>query len=260
MKKLDNKIALITGAGRGIGAETALSMAAEGAVVILADLNEDNGLKTVDLIKSKGGNASFLKIDVTQEQDWIDGIAKIKSEFGALHILVNNAGIGRSAPLTEMSLQTFRLIFSINVDGMFLGMKHTIPLMEQSGGGSIINLSSTVSRKPYANMAAYCASKAGLAHLTKVAALECANNKAGIRVNSVHPGIIETPAWDDLGGVNGGSASAKINLDEMSEATVALGYKGVPSDVSNVVIFLASDSSSYITGSEITVDGGQTLL
>lgn len=260
MKKLDNKIALITGAAQGIGAETALSMAKEGATVIIADLNEDAGLNTVDIIKSKGGSASFVKIDVTQEQDWIDGIANIKSDFGALNILVNNAGIGRPAPLTEMSHEMFRLIFSINVDGMFLRMKHAIPLMERSGGGSIINLSSTASRKPTANMAAYCASKAGLAQLTKVAALECANTKTGIRVNSVHPGIIDTPAWDHLGKLNGGDGSAKINLDEMSESSVALGYKGVSADIANAVIFLASDASSYITGTELTVDGGQTLV
>jgi NAD(P)-dependent dehydrogenase (short-subunit alcohol dehydrogenase family) len=260
MNKLENKIALITGAAQGIGAASALSMANEGATVIIADLSEELGLKTVELIRSHGGNATFIKIDVTKEADWIEGITKIKEDFGALHILVNNAGIGRPAPITEMSYETFRLVFSINLDGMFLGMKHAIPLMTASGGGSIINLSSTASKKAYANMSAYCASKAGLAHLTKVAALECAQNKTGIRVNSIHPGIIETPAWGDLGALNGGDATTKIDLDQMAEATVALGYKGQPNDIANAIVFLASESSSYITGTELVVDGGQTLL
>ncbi|RDV13316.1 SDR family NAD(P)-dependent oxidoreductase [Pontibacter diazotrophicus] len=260
MKKLENKVALITGAAQGIGAESALRMAEEGALVIIADLSEELGIKTVDLIKSKGGKADFIKIDVTKEEEWINGIAEIKSKYGALHILVNNAGIGRPSPITEMSYETFRLVFAINLDGMFLGMKHAIPLMTQSNGGSIINLSSTASKKAYANMSAYCASKAGLAHLTKVAALECAQNRTGIRVNSIHPGIIETPAWDSLGALNGADPSTKIDLDQMAEATVALGYKGKPKDIANAIIYLASEESSYVTGSELTVDGGQALL
>ncbi len=260
MKKFENKVVLITGAAQGIGAASALQMAKEGATVIIADLSEELGLKTVELIRSEGGNAAFIKIDVTKETDWIECIEKIRSDYGVLHILVNNAGIGRPAPITEMSYETFRLVFSINLDGMFLGMKHAIPLMTTSGGGSIINLSSTASKKAYANMSAYCASKAGLAQLTKVAALECAQNKTGIRVNSIHPGIIETPAWNDLSKLNGGDGSTKIDLDVMAEATVALGYKGVPEDIANMIIFLASDDSSYVTGSEFVVDGGQTLL
>lgn len=260
MKKLESKIALITGAAQGIGAASALDMASEGATVVIGDLSEELGQKTAQLIRSKGGNAAFIRLDVTKEADWMEVISKIKADFGALHILVNNAGIGRPAPITEMSYETFRLVCAINLDGMFLGMKHAIPLITASGGGSIINLSSTASRKPYANMSAYCASKAGLAHLTRVAALECAQNRTNIRVNSIHPGIIETPAWGDLGALNGGDATTRINLDEMAETTVALGYKGAPDDIANAIIFLASEASSYITGSELVVDGGQTLL
>lgn len=260
MKRLKNKIALITGAAQGIGAASAILMAAEGATVIIADLHEEMGQKTVDLIRSNNNKASFIKLDVTKEQDWIQCIEKINLDFGTLHILVNNAGIGRPTPITEMSYEIFKLIFSINVDGMFLGMKRAIPFLQSSGGGSIIDLSSTASEKPYANMAAYCASKAGLAQLTKVAALLCANNRTGIRVNSIHPGIIETPAWDHLNKLNGGDGSVKINLDEMAEATVALGYKGSPNDIANGIIFLASDASNYITGAEFVIDGGLTLL
>lgn len=260
MGTLTNKIALITGAAQGIGATTAVELAKEGAHVIIADLSEDLGVQTVQNIISSGGNASFIKIDVTQEQSWIDAIAFIKATFRALHILVNNAGIGRPAPLTEMSYEMFRLIFSVNLDGMFLGMKHAIPLMTANGGGSIINLSSTASKDVYANMSAYCASKAGVAHLSKVAALECAQNRTGIRVNSLHPGIIATPAWGHLDALNGVETAAAINLDAMAEATVALGYKGSPKDIANAVLFLVNDNSSYITGSEFVVDGGQTLM
>nr|WP_243694879.1 SDR family oxidoreductase [Labedella populi] len=199
-------------------------------------------------------------MDVTDEQAWVDVIQSVRSTHGALHVLLNNAGLGRPAPLTEMSLSTFRSIFAVNVDGMFLGMKHAIPLMTESGGGSIINLSSAASTKPFANMSAYSASKAALAQLTKVAALECAQNRTGIRVNSIHPGIIETPAWGDLGALEGGDPSSVIDLDTMAAATVALGYKGVPDDIAQAVLFLASDQSRYITGTGVTVDGGQLLL
>lgn len=257
---LEGKVALVTGAAQGIGAASAATLAVHGATVVIADFNQDAGHATAQSIVAAGGQASFLALDVTDEQAWIDVIQDVRSTHGALHILMNNAGIGKPAPLTEMPLSTFQSVFAVNVEGMFLGMKHAIPLMAASGGGSIINLSSAASKKPFTNMSAYCASKAALSQLTKVAALECAQNRTGIRVNSIHPGIIETPAWDDLGALEGHDPSTAIDLDSMAAATVALGFKGVPDDIAQAVLFLASEQSRYVTGTEVVVDGGQLLM
>ena len=259
-RALDGKVALVTGAAQGIGAAAALRLAAEGAYVVVADILEAGGRVTVAKIIAAGDAASFVSLDVTQESAWAAVIAQVKERHGALHILLNNAGIGRASPLVDMSYETFRQVFSINLDGMFLGMKHAIPLMEAGGGGSIINLSSTASMRPHADMSAYCASKAGIAHLTKVAALECAQAKKNIRVNSLHPGMVITPAWDALAGLNGGDPATAIDLEAMARATVPMGFAAVPEDIANAVFFLASEQSRYMTGSELVVDGGQTLL
>lgn len=252
--RLNGKVAVVTGAASGIGRNCAERLAAEGASVLVADINEAGGRETVAKITANGGNAVFFALDVTREQSWIDAIAKARDEFGGLHVLLNNAGIGISAPITEMSYDNWRLQFAVNLDAHFLGMKHAIPLMTQSGGGSIINISSAAGMKTYATMSAYCASKGGVRHLTKVAAVECAQNKTGIRVNSIHPGIVKTPAWDHLDAMVVGEG-----LDAMAAATVPMGHVGTPDDVAAAVIFLACDESRYITGTELMVDGGQAL-
>ncbi|MEN9926699.1 MAG: hypothetical protein RL268_2825 [Pseudomonadota bacterium] len=251
---LKEKVALVTGATSGIGRGCAQRLAQEGASVLVADINEQIGRETVELITAAGRRASYLAIDVTNEASWIDSIAMARSEYGALHVLLNNAGIGISAPLTEMTYADWRLQFAVNLDAHFLGMKHAIPLRTQSGGGSIINISSAAGMKTYATMSAYCASKGGVRHLTKVAAVECAQNRAGIRVNSIHPGVVKTTAWDHLDAMVGGGG-----LDAMAEATVPMGYVGTPDDVASAVVFLASDESRYVTGTELMVDGGQAL-
>jgi NAD(P)-dependent dehydrogenase (short-subunit alcohol dehydrogenase family) len=254
-KHLTEKVAIVTGAASGIGRTCAERLASRGASVLVTDMQDQKGEAVARGIREAGGRASFFHQDVTQEADWIAAVAEAKSQFGGLHILLNNAGIGRSAPLTEMSFETWRLQMSVNLDGMFLGMKHSIPLIAQCGGGSIINVSSAAAMKPYPNMSAYCASKAGVKHLTKVAALECGQAKNGVRVNSVHPGIIETPAWDDLGTVPG----VAPDLDAMAQASVPLGFKGVPDDIADLVMFLVSEESRYVTGAEIVIDGGMAL-
>jgi NAD(P)-dependent dehydrogenase (short-subunit alcohol dehydrogenase family) len=252
--RLSGKVAVVTGAASGIGRACAQHLADEGASVLVADINEPGGQETVTSINAGGGRAVFVALDVTSEDSWIDAIAKARDEFGGLHVLLNNAGIGISAPLTEMTYKDWRLQFAVNLDAHFLGMKHAIPLMTDSGGGSIINISSAAGMKTYATMSAYCASKGGVRHLTKVAAVECAQNKTGIRVNSIHPGIVKTPAWDHLDAMVVGGG-----LDAMAEATVPMGYVGTPDDIASAVIFLASDDSRYVTGTELMVDGGQAL-
>lgn len=252
--RLNGKIALVTGAASGIGRGCAERLAREGASVLVTDLNRLGGEETVALITAAGGRAAFVDLDVTKEASWIDAIAMAGKEFGALHVLLNNAGIGISAPITEMTYDDWRLQFAVNLDAHFLGMKHAIPLMTASGGGSIINISSAAGMKTYATMSAYCASKGGVRHLTKVAAVECAQNRTGIRVNSIHPGIVKTPAWDHLDAMVVGGG-----LDAMAETTVPMGYVGTPDDVASAVIFLASDESRYVTGTELMVDGGQAL-
>ena len=256
--RLTGKTAIVTGAASGIGRACAERLATEGASVLVTDLQDAAGQAVVAEIVAAGGNALYRHHDVTDETAWVDVIAMAESSFGGrLDVLVNNAGIGRPAPLTETSLEHWRLLMGVNVDGMFFGMKHAIPLMKAGGGGSIINVSSVAGMKAYANKSAYCASKAAVIHLTKVAALECA--ASGVRVNSVHPGMIRTPAWDNLGGLSGGGQDDLPDLDAMAEATVPMGFVGAPSDIANGVIFLAGDESRYVTGIGLVIDGGQNI-
>ncbi len=257
--KLDNKVALVTGGAQGIGKASALLMAREGAAIVIADIQETGGRAVVESISAAGGRATYIALDATKESAWVEAIAETKSAYRGLHILLNNAGIGRSALLVDMSYETFREVFALNLDGMFFGMKHAIPLIAASGGGSIINMSSAAAMKVYANMSAYCASKAAVAQLSKVAALECAQGKMNIRVNSLHPGMVATPAWDHLGNGEDGAPPTPQELGAMAEATVPLGFMADANDIANAVLFLASEDSRYVTGSSIVVDGGLLL-
>lgn len=257
--RLDNKVAFVTGGAQGIGEASARLMASEGATVVIADILEAGGRAVVDEITAAGGRATFCALNVTREAEWGKAIAEVKATYGALHILVNNAGIGRAAPLVDMTYETFREVFALNLDGMFLGMKHAIPLITASGGGSIVNMSSAAAIKAYANMSAYCASKAAVAQLSKVAALECAQAKANIRINSLHPGMVMTPAWNHLGNPETGAPPTRQDLDAMAEATVPLGFIAAADEIARAVLYLASDDSRYVTGIELVVDGGLLL-
>jgi NAD(P)-dependent dehydrogenase (short-subunit alcohol dehydrogenase family) len=252
--RLLGRVALITGAASGIGRACAQRLASEGAAVLVCDIQESAGMEAVSQIAATGARAEYVRLDVTDEESWVNAVDAARQTFGALHILLNNAGVGRPAPITEMTFESWRFQFAVNLDAHFLGMKHSIPLIADSGGGSIINVSSAAGMKTYANMSAYCASKGGVRHLTKVAAVECAQNKTGIRVNSIHPGIIKTPAWDHLDLMIEGAG-----LDAMAEASVPMGHVGATTDVADAVVFLASDESRYVTGTELMVDGGQAL-
>ncbi len=250
--RVEGKVALVTGAASGLGAATARALAAEGAAVMLSD--RDPAVEAVALaIEASGGKAAFMKHDVADEADWASVVAATTARFGGLHILVNNAGIsGGLMPLLDHSLEDWRHVTSINLDGVFLGLRHCGPVMAAQGGGSIINLSSILGKVGMANAAAYCASKGGVLLLTKAAALEWA--PLGIRVNSVHPGFIETPMVAN-------ALHDAENGNEMRDQLIAahpLGRFGVPREIADAILFLASDESSFMTGAELVVDGGFT--
>jgi NAD(P)-dependent dehydrogenase (short-subunit alcohol dehydrogenase family) len=258
--RVQGKVALVTGGASGIGRGCAETLAAEGAVVVVTDVQDAKGEEVVAGIAKAGGKAEYLRHDATDEAAWEGVVGQIKARHGRLDILVNNAGIAIPGSVIEMSLADWRKQTAINLDGVFLGMKHSIPLMRASGaGGSIINMSSVAGLKGSAILGGYCATKGGVRLLTKSVAMECANAKDGIRVNSVHPGIIETPIWLSIINPGDPGTNAPPDLDAMTELAVPLGVKGVPQDIANGVLWLASDESRYVTGSELVIDGGLTV-
>jgi len=256
MSDLKGRVALVTGAARGIGSATAKALAAKGAKVLVTDLLD--GAETASAV---GG--AFVKHDVTSEDDWIAAVAEARKQFGGLDILVNNAGVFVIAPIVAMTLEDFRRVQQINVEGVFLGMKHAIPAIAEraqqwDGGGSIVNLSSVAGINGSALVSAYCASKGAVRLMTKAAALEVAAMK--IRINSVHPGIIDTAMGSQLvedfaaTGAMGGANETRTQL----AARHPLGHFGRDTDVANMVAFLASDAAAFSTGSEFVLDGGLT--
>jgi NAD(P)-dependent dehydrogenase (short-subunit alcohol dehydrogenase family) len=257
MDRVKGKVALVTGGASGIGRASALRLAEEGAQVVVTDIQDDQGKDVVGAIKKAGGDAIFLHHDVASEDAWESMIAETKKRFGKLHVLVNNAGIAVSGSVITMTLADWRRQTGINLDGVFLGVKHALPLMRESGGGSIINISSIAGLVGAGTLAGYCATKGGVRLFTKAVAQECAAARDNVRVNSVHPGIIETPIWAGI--VPGGQPGANApNLDQIAEVGVPTGKKGLPEDIANGVLFLASDDSRYVTGSELVIDGGMT--
>ncbi len=251
--RLAGKVALVTGAASGLGAATAQALAKAGAAVMLSDLSITAGEAVAAEIVASGGRASFIAHDVTSEDDWAAAVTATTTAFGRLDILVNNAGIvGNQLDLMTHSLADWRRILAVNLDGVFLGMRAVGSTMAAQGSGSVINLSSILGKVGMANTSAYCASKGGVLMLTKAAAVEWA--PLGIRVNSVHPGFIDTPMVAN-------ALHASENGNEMRSALIAahpLGRMGVPREIADVVVFLASDESSFMTGAELLVDGGYT--
>ncbi len=260
--RVDGKVALVTGGASGIGAGCAETLAREGAKVVVSDLQDVKGQELVAQIEKAGGQARFVHHDVTHEDEWVAVVGDIEKTEGRLDILVNNAGIGIGCPsITMMSLDDFKRQQAVNVEGVFLGIKHSLPLMRKAGhGGSIVNMSSVAGLKGSPILAAYCATKGAVRLFTKAIAMECANMKDGVRVNSVHPGIIETPIWLSISGMGGPAGSnAPPDLDAMSQQAVPLGVKGLPQDIANGVLWLASDESRYVTGEELVIDGGLSV-
>ncbi|MDW8803289.1 glucose 1-dehydrogenase [Streptomyces scabiei] len=247
--RVEGKVAVVTGGASGIGHSTAQRLADEGAIVFVTDVQDDLGEQTAQAIRKSGGRAEYLHHDVTQETAWAEVLEQVRAGQGRLDVLVNNAGIGVMGPVLDATLADFRRQIAVNLEGVFLGVKYAIPFMSEGGGGSIVNLSSSVGIVGQPLMAAYGATKGGVRTFTKAVALESAAARTGVRVNSVHPGIIETPIW---------TANGSPDLDAMTDASVPLGDKGLPLDVANGVLWLASDESRYVTGAELVIDGGAT--
>ncbi len=247
--RLEGKVALISGGARGMGAAEAKLFAQEGAKVIIGDVLEDEGRRTEAEINEAGGECVFLRLDVTQEAQWTAAVESAVQRFGKLDVLVNNAGVVARGTLEDTTLEEWDRVMDINAKGVFLGTKAAIPAMRSSGGGSIINISSMsgIVGQDYIQPV-YNASKGAVRIFTKAAAIQYA--KEGIRVNSVHPGPIDT----DMAG----SRLADANLQQAAEQRVPLGRTARPEEVAYGVLFLASDESSFMTGSELVIDGGIT--
>ncbi|MCI3132120.1 glucose 1-dehydrogenase [Phenylobacterium aquaticum] len=250
--RVAGKVALITGAASGLGAESARRLAREGASLVLTDMAAEAGAAVAAEI---GSQALFIAHDVTDEAGWAEVVRTARERFGRIDVLVNSAGVAsEGGPLLEISFESWRRILSINLDGTFLGMRAVAPSMVETGGGSIINLSSILGKVGLPGAPAYCASKGGVLMLTKSTALELA--PLGVRVNSVHPGFIETPMVANV-------LHAAENGNEMRDMLIsrhAMGRLGVPREIADGIVFLASDESSFMTGAELVIDGGYTAI
>ena len=255
MGQVEEKIALVTGGASGIGAACVETLAREGARIVISDIDDQRGAALAAQLTASGREAIYLSHDVTEEARWQEVVGEVERRYGRLDILVANAGIGiMTTSIVEMSLADWRRQTAVNLDGVFLSVKYGIPLMRKSGGGSIIMTSSIAGLRGSATLAGYCATKGGVRLFAKAIAMECASRGDGIRVNSVHPGIIDTPIWGKLSG----GRNAPIDIDEYGRRGAPLGRVGKPQDIANGVLFLASDAASYITGTELVIDGGIT--
>ena len=255
--RLQGRVALVTGGGSGIGAATAKRLAEAGAAVIVTDVDAASAERTAAEIRDTGGRSQAAEHDVTDEAQWERVVGLCVREFGGLNVLVNNAGIAIMCDVFEMSLADWQRQQAINLDGVFLGVKHCVPVMkDMADGGSVINISSVAGLQGAAGLSAYNATKGGVRLFTKGVALECGRNEWPVRVNSVHPGIIVTPIWDKIDPTMLDDGSNNYDPVEMSAASVPTGVAGKPADIANGILFLASDESSYMTGSELVIDGG----
>ncbi len=245
---LENKVALVTGGGSGIGRACALAFAREGAKVVVADIMERGGKETVQMIKEAGGESIFVKTDVSKTADVEALVKRAVDTYGRLDCGINNAGIeGINAPTADYTEENWERVININLKGVWLCMKYEIPEMQKQGGGAIVNMASVAGLVGFQGMPAYCASKGGIIQLTKVAALEYA--KSGIRVNAVCPGVIRTPMVER---VTGGNPEAEAQFT----AIEPVGRMGTPEEIAESVVWLCSDAASFVTGHPMVVDGG----
>lgn len=254
MPRVTGKVAIVTGGAMGIGQACAELLAAEGAAVVVTDREVEAGKKTVGALAAKGYRALFIEQDVGNEEDWATVFTTAVTEFGQVNILVNNAGVGWFGDVEHTSFEDWHKLLRVNLDGVFLGIKHAIPVIRAAGGGSIINISSIEGLIGDARLAAYNASKGAVRMLSKSAALYCARERMKIRVNSIDPGYIMTPMVQRV-------LDSSPNPAEMKRAMEALhpvGHLGKPMDIAYGVLYLASDESEFVTGSDLVIDGGYT--
>ena len=246
MKSLENKVAIVTGAGSGIGREVALKYAADGAKVIVSDIAEKNGKAVVEEILAAGGEAVFIHADTSSPEDNEALVQQTVERYGALHIVCNNAGIGGPQALTgEYPAAGWEKVIAVNLSGVFYGMRYQIPAILKSGGGNIVNMASILGKVGFSHSSAYVAAKHGVIGLTETAAVEYASQ--GIRINAVGPGFIKTPLVES-------------SMDEASKNILVglhpMGRLGESAEVAELVLWLSSDKASFVTGSYYNVDGG----
>lgn len=251
MGRVAGKVAIVTGAASGMGRADALTLAREGARVVLTDLNEADGAALATEI---GANALFLRHDVSSEADWQRVIAATLEAFGRLDILVNNAGMMKIGTVEDTSLADWQLINRVNSDGVFLGCKHAIPALEKSGGGSIINMSSISAMQGMPFIAAYSASKGAVRALTKHVAVYCKTKKNNIRCNSIHPDGVKTPMIVKV--LTGQETASQAEIEALSTPDYPMAE---PQDIADLVLFLASDESRFITGAELMIDNAASI-
>ncbi|HRP09439.1 MAG TPA: glucose 1-dehydrogenase [Terricaulis sp.] len=252
MKRLEGKVCFVTGAAKGLGAASARALHAEGASVVIADIDSAAGQA---LAASFGAQGLFIKLDVSSEGQWIAAIAAAVERFGKLDVLVNNAGVVAMATIEDTTLEQLKFVQSVNIDGPFLGCKHAIPVMARSGGGSIVNISSVGGLVGTPSFAAYSASKGAVRSITQTVAVHCKMRKNGIRCNSIHPGAMETDMTASLMKLGEASPLAVELMMKMSADVAAIGK---PEDVAAAVVYLASDESKFVSGGMLAVDDAFT--
>ncbi|NKB35637.1 MAG: glucose 1-dehydrogenase [Gammaproteobacteria bacterium] len=266
-KALIDKVALITGAGRGIGAATAKTLAAAGATVIVTDIDAASARSVCEEIQNSGGQARAYTLDISDESSWQEALLKVDEEFGKLNVLINNAGIVIVKPIEETTSNELEKIARINIFGTYFGIQKSLPLLKAAAktdktSSSIINFSSAMGIKGYPFGATYSMSKGAIRLLTKSAALEFAQLNYPVRVNSIHPGLVETPMVEqEAGQMASYGAFGENTAEKVIEALKAynpLGRFAEPVEIAKAVLFLASDDSSFMNGSELVVDGGET--
>lgn len=251
MAALTNRTVIVTGGVSGIGAATARLAHARGANLVLTDLNQEAGAA---LVGELGERALFLRHDVTKEADWIAVVGETVQRFGRLDGVVNSAGVGRVASIEDCTLEEFRFVNAVNATGTFLGCKHGVLAMKESGGGALVNISSVLGLRGMNAAPAYCASKGSVRLLTKSVAMHCAAMRYDIRCNSVHPGWIETPMVTPRIERSSDPAATRAQMEKMHP----IGRLGSPEEIGALCVFLLSDDSSLITGAEFVADGGLT--